>query len=326
MKPKVFLTRRLPPAVMSRLAETTDLSAHLADRPATAAELAAGVAGCDALLCNITDRIDAAVLEAGASTLRVVANFGVGFNNIDVAAATARKIPVTNTPGVLTDATADLAFALLLATARRLGEGERLVRARQWTGWEPMQMLGADVSGATLGLVGFGRIGRAMAKRARAFDVKLIYWNRTRLSPAEEAETGAVYRPKEDVLAEADFVSLHVAYTPDTHHLIDAAALARMKPTAILINTARGPVVDEAALAAALKNGTIGGAGLDVFEREPQLDPGLFGLENAVLVPHLGSATIGTRTKMGQIAVDNLLAVCGGRRPPNCVNPQVLAG
>lgn len=326
MKPKVFLTRRLPPAVMSRLAETTDLRAHLSDRPATAAELAAGVAGCDALLCNITDRIDAAVLDAGAPTLRVVANFGVGFNNIDVAAATARKIPVTNTPGVLTDATADLAFALLLATARRLGEGERLVRARQWTGWEPMQMLGADVSGATLGLIGFGRIGRAMAKRARAFDLKLIYWNRTRLSPAEEAETGAVYRPKEDVLAEADFVSLHVAYTPETHHLIDAAALARMKPTAILINTARGPVVDEAALAAALKNGTIGGAGLDVFEREPQLDPGLFGLENAVLVPHLGSATIGTRTKMGQIAVDNLLAVCGGRRPPNCVNPQVLAG
>jgi glyoxylate reductase len=311
---------------MSRLAETTDLRAHLADRPATAAELAAGVAGCDALLCNITDRIDAAVLEAGAPTLRVVANFGVGFNNIDVAAATARKLPVTNTPGVLTDATADLAFALLLATARRLGEGERLVRARQWTGWEPMQMLGADVSGATLGLIGFGRIGRALAKRARAFDLKLIYWNRTRLSPAEEAETGAVYRPKEDVLAAADFVSLHVAYTPDTHHLIDAAALARMKPTAILINTARGPVVDEAALAAALKNGTIGGAGLDVFEREPQLDPGLFGLENAVLVPHLGSATIGTRTKMGMIAVDNLLAVCGGQRPPNCVNPQVLAG
>lgn len=325
MKPKVFLTRRLPPAVMARLAETTELRAH-ADRPATAAELAAGIAGCDALLCNITDRIDAAVLAAGAPTLRVVANFGVGFNNIDVAAATARKIPVTNTPGVLTDATADLAFALLLATARRLGEGERLVRARQWTGWEPLQMLGADVGGATLGLIGFGRIGRAMAKRARAFDLKLIYWNRTRLSPAEEAETGAVYRPKEDVLAEADFVSLHVAYTPDTHHLIDAAALARMKRTAILINTARGAVVDEAALAAALQNGTIGGAGLDVFEREPQLDPGLFGLENAVLVPHLGSATIGTRTKMGMIAVDNLLAVCGGQRPPNCVNPQVLAG
>ncbi len=326
MKPKVFLTRRLPPAVMARLAETTELRAHAADRPATAAELAAGIAGCDALLCNITDRIDAAVLAAGAPTLRVVANFGVGFNNIDVGAATARKIPVTNTPGVLTDATADLAFALLLATARRLGEGERLVRAGQWTGWEPLQMLGSDVGGATLGLIGFGRIGRAMAKRARAFDLKLIYWNRTRLSPAEEAETGAVYRPKEDVLAEADFVSLHVAYTPDTHHLIDAAALARMKRTAILINTARGPVVDEAALAAALQNGTIGGAGLDVFEREPQLDPGLFGLENAVLVPHLGSATIGTRTKMGMIAVDNLLAVCGGQRPPNCVNPQVLAG
>lgn len=324
MKPKVFLTRRLPPAVMERLAAATELRVHAEDRVATAAEIAAGVRGCDALLCNITDRIDAALLDAGLPSLRVVANFGVGFNNIDVAAATARKIPVTNTPGVLTDATADLAFALLLASARRLGEGERLVRARQWTGWEPMQMLGADVTGATLGLLGFGRIGKAMARRARAFDIRLVYWNRTRLSPAEEAETGATYLPREDVLAQSDFVSLHVAYTPDTHRLINAAAFARMKRTAILINTARGPVVDEAALVLALQAGTIGGAGLDVFEREPQLDPGLFGLENVVLAPHLGSATIGTRTKMGLIAVDNLLAVTSGQRPPNCVNPQVL--
>ena len=324
MKPKVFLTRRLPPPVMERLAAHTDLRFHAEDRVATAAEIAAGVRGCDALLCNITDRIDAAILDAGAPSLRVVANFGVGFNNIDVAAATARKIPVTNTPGVLTDATADLAFALLLATARRLGEGERLVRARQWTGWEPMQLLGADVTGATLGLLGFGRIGKAMARRARAFEMRLVYWNRTRLSAAEEEETGATYLSREDVLAQADFVSLHVAYTTDTHHLMNAAALARMKRTAILINTARGPVVDEAALVQALQAGTIGGAGLDVFEREPQLDPGLFGRENVVLAPHLGSATIGTRTKMGMIAVDNLLAVTARQRPPNCVNSHIF--
>jgi glyoxylate reductase len=309
---------------MERLATHTDLRFHAEDRVATAAEIAAGVRGCDALLCNITDRIDAAILDAGAPSLRVVANFGVGFNNIDVAAATARKIPVTNTPGVLTDATADLAFALLLATARRLGEGERLVRARQWTGWEPMQLLGADVTGATLGLLGFGRIGKAMARRARAFEMRLVYWNRTRLSAAEEEETGATYLSREDVLAQADFVSLHVAYTTDTHHLMNAAALARMKRTAILINTARGPVVDEAALVQALQAGTIGGAGLDVFEREPQLDPGLFGRENVVLAPHLGSATIGTRTKMGMIAVDNLLAVTARQRPPNCVNAQIF--
>ncbi len=324
MKPKVFLTRRLPPAVMSRLATETELRVHAGDRAATAAELAAGVRGCDALLCNITDRIDAAVLDAGRPTLRVVANFGVGYNHIDIAAATARNLPVTNTPGVLTDATADLAFALLLASARRLGEGERQVRARQWTGWEPMQLLGADVTGATLGLLGFGRIGKAMARRARAFEMRLVYWNRTRLSPAEEAETGATYLPREEVLAQADFISLHVAYTPETHHLIDAAALARMQRTAILINTARGSVVDEAALVQALRSGTIAGAGLDVFEREPQLDPGLFDLENVVLAPHLGSATIGTRTKMGLIAVENLLAATSGQRPPNCVNPQVL--
>jgi len=187
-----------------------------------------------------------------------------------------------------------------------------------------MQMVGADGAGATLGLLGFGRIGQAMARRARAGGMRLVYWNRTRLSAADEAESGATYLSREDVLAQADFVSLHVAYTPDTHHLINPAALARMKRTAILLNTARGPVVDEAALVQALQSGTIGGAGLDVYEREPQLDPGLFGLENVVLAPHLGSATIGTRTKMGQIAVDNLLAVTAGQRPPNCVNPQVF--
>jgi glyoxylate reductase len=322
MKPKVYLTRLLPPAVMERLHHETDLAFNAEDRLVTPDEIITGMRGREALLTNITDKIDSSLIAA-CPTLKIIANFGVGFNNIDVAAASARRIPVTNTPGVLTDATADIAFGLMMSTARRFGEGERLVRARQWNGWQPMQLLGSDVTGATLGLIGFGRIGKAMAKRARAFDMKLIYWNRTRLSKAEEAECGAAYLPQDEVLARADFVSLHVAYTPDTHHLINTASLARMKPTAILINTARGPVVDEKALVRALQSKQIGGAGLDVFENEPRLEPELYALENTVLLPHLGSATTGTRTAMGHIAVTNLLVACSGERPPNCVNPQV---
>jgi len=324
MKPKVYLTRLLPPAVMARLEEETQLTWHRDDHVATKAVIIAGAKDCDALLCNITDPVDAEILAA-CPCLKVVANFGVGFNNIDVAAATVRKIPVTNTPGVLTDPTADIAFALLLAAARRIGEGERLVRAQQWTGWNPMQLLGADVSGATLGLMGFGRIGKAMAKRARAFDMRLLYWNRTRLSPEEEQACGATYMSKEDLLKQSDYVSLHVAYTPETHHLLGAAQFAMMKPTAFVINTARGPVIDEAALVQALQSKTIAGAGLDVFEREPELHSGLYECENAILAPHLGSATIGTRTKMGMIALENLLAACSGQRPPNCVNPEIFA-
>jgi len=324
MKPKVYLTRLLPPAVMARLEEETQLTWHRDDHVATKATIIAGAKDCDALLCNITDPVDAEILAA-CPCLKVVANFGVGFNNIDVAAATVRKIPVTNTPGVLTDPTADIAFALLLAAARRIGEGERLVRAQQWTGWNPMQLLGADVSGATLGLMGFGRIGKAMAKRARAFDMRLLYWNRTRLSPEEEQACGATYMSKEDLLKKSDYVSLHVAYTPETHHLLGVAQFAMMKPTAFVINTARGPVIDEAALVQALQSKTIAGAGLDVFEREPELHSGLYECENAILAPHLGSATIGTRTKMGMIALENLLAACSGQRPPNCVNPEIFA-
>jgi len=321
MTPKVFLTRRMPSAVMERLERETDLAWHTEDRAATKAEIIAGLKGRDALFCNISDRVDAELLDS-CPGLKVIANFGVGFNNIDVATATARRIPVTNTPGVLTAATADIVFALLLAIARRLGEGERLVRANKWTGWQPLQLLGADLTGATLGIIGYGRIGRAVARRAQGFDMRVIYWNRTRL-PASE-ETGATYVSFDDVLRQSDFISLHVAYNSETHHLLGEKQFALMKPTVYVINTSRGAVIDEAALVRTLQTKRIAGAGLDVFEREPQLEPGLCELENVMLAPHLGSATIGTRTKMGMIAVDNLLAVCAGQRPPNCVNPQVL--
>jgi glyoxylate reductase len=322
MKPKVFLTSCLPVAVMDRLEREADLAWHTGEEAAARAVIVAGLRGGDALLCNLRDKVDADLLDQ-CPGLKVVANFGVGYNHIDIAAASARRIPVTNTPGVLTDATADLAFALLLASARRLGEGERMVRNHCWHGWEAMQLLGADVAGATLGVVGFGRIGRAVARRARAFSMRVIYWNRTRLAVADEE--GAAFAEFDDLLRQSDFVSLHVAYSPATHHLLDAIKLSLMKPGAHVINTARGAVIDEPALVRALQTKQIAGAGLDVFEREPQIEPGLFQLENVVLAPHLGSATTGTRTKMGMIAVDNILAACAGHLPPNCINPEALA-
>lgn len=323
MKPRTLVTRQMPPAVMARLNDEILPAALPADRVMTKAEILAAIPTCEALLPTITEVIDAEVMAA-APGLRVIANFGVGFNNIDVATATSRGIVVTNTPGVLTEATADIAFGLLIAASRRFSEGERLVRAREWKGWGPLQLLGGDISGTTLGLVGLGRIAQATARRAQGFGMRVIYWNRTRLSAEDETRLGLEYRDRNTLLTEADYVSLHVAYNPETHHLIDHAALARMKPTGVLINTARGAVIDEKALVAALRNGTIASAGLDVFEREPQLDPELYDLPNCVLLPHLGSATIGTRTKMGMIAIDNLLAVFRGERPPNCVNPTVL--
>jgi glyoxylate reductase len=322
MKPRVFLTRQLPPAVMERLERESDFAWHREDRVATKTEVITAMRGRDALLCTILDRVDGELLDA-CPGLKVVANFGVGFNNIDVAAATVRKIPVTNTPGVLTDATADMTFALLLAVARRLGEGERIVRAHKWTGWEPLQLLGADVSGATLGILGFGRIGQAVARRAKAFGMRVIYWNRSASHKSDES--GATQVSFEEVLRQSDFVSLHVAYNSQTHHLLGEPQFALMKPAAFVINTSRGAVIKEAALVRALQAKQIAGAALDVFEREPQLAPGLVGMENVVLAPHLGSATIGTRTKMGMIAADNLMAVCAGRCPPNCVNPEVLS-
>ena len=321
-KPKIFLTRPIPPASMELLKEEVELTYNPDDRVLSRAELTAGMAGQDGLLCTLMDGIDGELLNTNPN-LKIVANYAVGYNNIDVAAATARKIPVSNTPGVLTASTADMAWALMFAIGRRVVEGDQLVRSRQWQGWGPMQLLGQDITGATLGLIGLGRIGKAMVQRAKGFDMKVIYWNRTRLSEAEETAMGITYASREDVLAQADFVSLHVALNAETTHLIGAAELALMKSTAYLINTTRGPVVDEKALVESLKTGSIGGAGLDVFEKEPMLEPELYDLPNVVIPPHLGSATIGTRTKMGNIAAENCFAACRGERPPNIVNPEI---
>ncbi|QDT05847.1 Putative 2-hydroxyacid dehydrogenase [Rubripirellula lacrimiformis] len=322
-RPKIFLTRQLPSESMQLLKSQSELTYNHDDRYLSKEEIIAEIQGVDGLLCLLTDTIDDDVLGANPD-LKVVANFAVGFNNIDVAAATARGIPVTNTPGVLTDTTADMAWALLLAAGRRVVEGDRFVRSRQWQGWGPLQFLGGDVTGSTLGLIGFGRIAQAVARRARGFDMKILYWNRTRLSADEESKLGVQYASMDDVLAKSDFVSVHVALNDQTRHLIGPRELSLMKSTASIINTARGPIIDEAAMVDALKNGSIASAGLDVYENEPQLEPELYDLANVVIAPHLGSATIGTRTKMGNMAAENCLAACRGQVPPNLVNPESL--
>lgn len=322
-KPNIFLTRELPADSMAMLRAAAELTMNDEDRVLTKSELMDGVAAADGLLCLLTDTIDDDVLAAGTK-LKVVANFAVGYNNIDVAAATRRRILVTNTPEVLTETTADMAWALLMASARRVVEGDRLVRSGNWTGWGPLQFLGADVTGASLGIVGLGRIGMAMIRRARGFEMDIRYWNRTRLDLDEEQQLGVRFAPLDELLSQSDFVSLHVALCAQTRHMIGAEQLALMKPTARIINTSRGAVIDEAALVAALQDGKIAGAALDVYEHEPRLHPGLADLPGVVLAPHLGSATIGTRTQMGNMAVENCVAGCRGERPPNLVNPKAL--
>ena len=322
-RPLVYVTRPLPdPGVAPLVDAGFVVRQHEPDRPANGDELRAGVADADALVCLLTDRVDGDLLDA-APGLRVVANVAVGFDNIDVAACTERGVIATNTPGVLTEATADLAWALLLAAARRVGEGERLVRSGGWEGWGPNQLVGQPVHGRTIGIVGMGAIGTAVARRARGFGMEVLYTARS-VRPEAETETGARRVPLDELLATADVVSLHILLTPDTHHLIDAAALDRMKPTAILVNTARGPVVDEAALVEALRAGRIAAAGLDVFEREPALAEGLAELDNAVVLPHLGSATTEARAAMVGLACANVVAVLTGGEPPTPLNPEVL--
>ena len=291
-----------------------EVDLHAGDDPLPKAELIARLKDKEGLVCQITDTIDAEVLGA-AARLKVVANVAVGYNNIDVAAAHRRGIVVTNTPDVLTDTTADFAWALLMATARRVVEADGYVRAGKWHRWEFLRLLGGDVHAKTLGVIGFGRIGRAVARRALGFDMRVLYCDTVRADLATEAELRATFVDKAVLLRESDFVSLHSVLTPETRHLIDAEALRAMKPSAYLINAARGPIVDEAALVRALTERWIAGAGLDVFEAEPTVHPGLLGLDNVVLAPHIASASEATRHKMATLAVENCLAVLDGKPP-----------
>jgi len=316
-RPTVVVTRRLPAPVEQRLAQEFDARVNQDDHSFTTAELGEALRGADALVPTVSDRITAQTLAVEPLRARILANFGVGFNHIDVAAAKARGLVVTNTPDVLTDDTADDAIMLMLMVARRAGEGERHVRSGTWTGWRPTHMLGTKVSGKTLGLIGLGRIGRAVARRARqGFGMRVVFHDP--YPPPANVVADLAAEPKatvEDVLREADFVSLHSPATPETRHLMNAERLALMRPTAFLINTARGDIVDEAALVAALKTRRIAGAALDVFEREPQVSPELLTMENVVLLPHLGSATQETRVAMGLRALENLKAFFSGAAP-----------
>lgn len=321
MKPKVLVTREVFDETLDYLAQHCEIDSNQQDLPLTAAALAQRIADKDGLMCCLTDRIDGALLGA-APRLKVVANIAVGYNNIDIAACTARAVMATNTPGVLDDSTADLAWALMLATARRLTEVESYIRGGEWTGWRLKQWLGIDVHHATLGIVGMGRIGQAIARRASGFEMRVIYHNRKPVAKDIEQRLNARYVGMPDLLAQSDFVVLQVPYSPETHHLIGAAELQSMKPTAILVNSTRGGVVDDAALIAALKAGTIRGAGLDVFENEPKLDPGFLDLRNVVLAPHIGSSTEATRRAMAMTAAKNLVSALNGEQPPNLLNPE----
>jgi glyoxylate reductase len=313
--PRIVVTRALPEVALEALREHGDVWVSPHDRPLGTEELHCAIAGADAVLTLLHDTVDEAFLEAAGKRLAVVANVAVGFDNVDVEACRSRGVVVTNTPGVLTDATADLAFALLLMATRRLGEGERLVRAGLRWSWSFDFHLGTGIQGKTLGIVGLGQIGTAMARRGKAFGMAIAYSGRRRADPALEAELGAAYMPLDELFATCDAVSLHCPLTPETRHLVDARRLALMQPTAFLVNTTRGPVVDEAALADALERGVLAGAGLDVFEREPEVHPGLLRLESVVLLPHLGSSTVETRRAMATLAADNALAVLRGDAP-----------
>jgi len=310
---------------MEVLEEQFDLECNPYDRVLTREELLKGVRGKEGLLPLLTDRIDGEVLDAAGPRLRIVANYAVGFNNIDVGAATSRKIAATNTPGVLTDTTADLAMALLLAVARRIVTSDAYARAGKYTSWAPELLLGVDVHHKTLGIFGLGRIGYALAKRAGGFDMRILYHNTRRADPEMEKRVGAEYVTKETLLEQSDFISIHMPFNEDTHRFIGAEELAAMKRSAFLINTARGELIDEKALVRALQDGLIAGAGLDVFEYEPKIEPELTRMENVVILPHIGSASIETRTKMGLVAAENLIALLvDGAIPPNCLNLEIF--
>ncbi len=319
---KIFVTRRIPQPGLDLLRDF-EVTINPEDRVLTHQEVIKGAKGKDAVLCLLTDPVDSEMMDA-APTVKIFANYAVGFNNIDVDAATKRKVAVTNTPGVLTDTTADMAWALMMAAARRIVESDRYTRAGHFHGWGPMLFLGVDVHHKTLGIIGMGRIGQAMARRASGFGMKILYYDEHPLSPEKETELKVAYVSMEQLLRESDFVSLHVPLMPSTYELIGEAELKLMKPSAIFINTARGPLVDEKALVNALRTKTIFAAGLDVFEDEPALAPGLIELDNVVIAPHIASASIDTRTKMATMAAGNIVAFFKGEVPPNIVNPEVL--
>jgi glyoxylate reductase len=323
--PRLFITRRIPEAGLAPLADL-DLSIDIraADDAIPRSELLERARGADALITFLSDDVDAELLDAAGPQLRGVANFAVGYDNVDVAACTARRIAASNTPGVLTDATADFAWALILAVGRRVVEGHEVASGGGWNGWKPLELVGVGLNGKTLGVVGMGRIGRAVARRGLGFGLRIVYHNRSRDQGAER-ELGAGYRDRlDDLLADSDIVSIHTPLTPATHHLIGAPELERMRPGAILINTARGPVIDEAALVAALATGKLRGAGLDVFEREPEIHPGLRTLAHAVLAPHLGSATEEARGAMARLCGEAVAAVLAGQPVDHLLNPEVL--
>jgi glyoxylate reductase len=322
-RPDVLVTRPIMDDPLARLRGRCDVTVHRNEFGIPREELLEIVAGRDALVTMLTEVVDAELLAAAGPRLKIVANHAVGFDNVNLADCTQAGVRATNTPDVLTETTADTAFTLLMTAARRVGEGERFLRSgRQWI-WGPLMMLGQDVHHKTIGIVGFGRIGQAVARRARGFGMRVIYADAVQLP--SEVEDGATRVPLEELLEDADFVSIHTNLTDETRHLFGHEEFKRMKPTAVLVNTSRGPVVDEAALADALEAGELFAAGLDVFEREPDVHPKLLELENVVVIPHLGSATVDTRDAMGHLVVDNVFAALDGKRPPTLLNPEAFA-
>ncbi|HCU35127.1 MAG TPA: D-glycerate dehydrogenase [Armatimonadetes bacterium] len=323
-RPKVFISRMIPQVGLDMVAEVAEMDVWPEQMPPAKSVIMERIADCEGLLSLLTDEVDGALMDA-APKLKVVSNYAVGFNNIDVDAATARGVLVGNTPGVLTGTTADLAWSLLMSIARRIVEGDKYVRARQWKTWEPQLLLGSDVYEATIGIIGFGRIGQAMARRAAGFDMRIVYTDIERNVEAEK-ETGAEFMQLDDLLRASDFVTIHTLLNDDTFHLIGAREFELMGPDSYLINSSRGPVVDETALYEALKNETIRGAALDVTEEEPIPDDSpLLELDNVVIVPHIGSASRQTRNKMARMAAANLIAGITGEPLPNCVNPEAAS-
>lgn len=319
-RPKVLVTRTVPQRVIDELRASCDVDVYESEWVIPRDELLTRVRGKDAAITLLTERVDAEFLDAAGPGLKIVANYAVGFDNIDVPECTKRGVLVSNTPDVLTETTADVAWALMLAAARRVAEGDRFLRSKTPWIWGPLMMLGQDAHGKTLGVVGFGRIGRAVGRRAAGFGMRLVYHSLHRADPGVEKELSAGYRSLDDLLAEADLVSINCKLTEETRHLFGEEQFRKMKPTAVLVNTARGPVVDEAALAQALQAGEIFAAGIDVFEEEPEVHPALLACENAVIIPHLGSSTVDTREAMGMLAAENTLAVLAGTDPPTLVN------